>query len=73
MAGYYYDVLEVVSEPENIYKGKSGELIATKEIEKGKLLVVVYKESHIKNGFIITAFLTRKVKQFQRRLRIWPR
>lgn len=44
MAGYYFDVLETLQEPGVIYKGNSGELLATKGIEPGKYLVVVYKK-----------------------------
>jgi len=36
MAGYYFEVLETVEEPEAIYEGKAGEYIAVREIEKGK-------------------------------------
>jgi len=42
MAGYYFEVLEVVEEPEAIYEGKTGEYIAVREIEKGKYIVVIY-------------------------------
>lgn len=73
MAGYYYEVLEVVCEPEGIYGGNSGELIASREIKAGKHLVVVYKELNKDDGFIITAFLTRKIKQLERRVKLWPR
>jgi len=44
MAGYYFDVLETVEDPEAIYEGKSGECIAVREIDKGKHIVVVYEE-----------------------------
>jgi len=42
MAGYYFEVLETVEEPETIYEGKMGECIAVREMEKGKYIVVVY-------------------------------
>ncbi|MHA1579330.1 MAG: hypothetical protein ACTSUQ_06855 [Candidatus Freyarchaeota archaeon] len=41
MAGYYFEVLEKVEEPEAIYEGKAGEYIAVKEIEKGKYIVLI--------------------------------
>lgn len=72
MAGYYYEVLETVYEAEAIYKGSAGELIAVKEIDMEKYIVVIYKELNDKDGFIITAFLTRKVNQFERRVKLWP-
>ncbi len=40
MAGYYFEVLETVEEPD--YEGKMGECIAVREMEKGKYIVVVY-------------------------------
>jgi len=73
MAGYYFEVLETLQEPGVIYKGNAGELLATKEIEPGKYLVVVHKEISKDEGFVITAFLTKRVKQIERRIRIWPR
>ena len=72
MAGYYFEVLETIREPDAIYKGKAEELIALKEIEHGKYLVIVYKEISKDDGFVITAFLTRKIKQFERRIKLWP-
>ncbi len=63
---------EAIYDPEVIYQGSADELIASKEIEPGKILVVIYKELNKEDGFIITAFLTRKIKQFERRIKIWP-
>ena len=72
LAGYYFEVLETIKTPEEIYQGLSGECIAIKEIAADKYIVVIYKETDQKDGFIITAFLTRKRKQFERRIRLWP-
>ncbi|MCW7079085.1 MAG: hypothetical protein OCU22_08185 [Canidatus Methanoxibalbensis ujae] len=58
MAGYYFEVLETVEEPD--YEGKMGECIAVREMEKGKYIVVVYRELSKEDGFVITAFLTRR-------------
>lgn len=73
MAGYYFEVLETISEPEAVYEGKAGDLLAVKEVETGKYMVVVYKEISKEDGFVITAFLTRRIKQIERREKIWPR
>jgi hypothetical protein len=40
MAGYYFEVLETVKEPEAIYEGKAGECLAVREVERGKYIVV---------------------------------
>nr|MDO8079379.1 hypothetical protein [Candidatus Freyarchaeota archaeon] len=45
LAGYYYEVLESVEEPDAIYEGRMGEYLAVKELEKGKYVVVIYKEA----------------------------
>ena len=73
MAGYYFEVLEAVEEPEAIYEGKAGECIAVREVEKGKYIVVVYRELSKEDGFIITAFLSRRRKQLEGRQKIWER
>lgn len=72
LAGYYFEVLETVKEPEAIYKGSSGENISIREVGDGKYIVVIYKEINKDDGFIITSFLTRRAKQFKRRKKIWP-
>ena len=73
MAGYYFEVLETVEEPEVIFEGKEGERIAVREVEKGKYVVVVYRELSKEDVFVITAFLTRRKKQLERRRKIWQR
>ena len=73
MAGYYFEVLETVEEPEVIYEGKMGECIAVREIDKGKYIVVVYRGLSKEDGFVITTFLTRRRRQLERRRKIWQK
>ena len=73
MAGYYFEVLETVTEPEAIFEGKAGERLAVKEVEGNKYIVVVYRELSKEDGFIITAFLTKRKRQLERRRKLWPR
>src|SRR5659263_785540 len=73
MAGYYFDVLETVEDPEAIYEGKMGEFLAVRCIEEGKYIVVIYKELSKEDGFVITAFLTRQREQIEKRQKIWKR
>jgi len=61
MAGYYDEVLQTVEVPDYIIKGYRGALIALREIEEGKFIVVVYKEFE-SDGFIITSYFSRKIK-----------
>ena len=72
MAGYYFEVLEAIGGPDGVYKGDQEELFALREIEKGKYIVVVYKEVSEEDGFVITSFMTRKERTITRREEIWP-
>ena len=72
LAGYRLEVLQCVSDPERVLAGGAGELMAVRQLESGKWLVAVYRESQ-DDGFIITAFLTRRIRSLQRRRQIWPR
>jgi hypothetical protein len=71
LAGLRADVLETVANAMRIYAGGAGELLAAREFEAGKWLVVVYKEIG-DDGFVITAFLTRRVASLERRKQLWP-
>jgi hypothetical protein len=71
MAGFYSDVLETVESPDAIFEGGSGELLAVRRVQIDKYLVVVYKEVSKEDGFLITAFLTRKRGQLERRSKVW--
>ena len=71
LAGLRSDVVETVSHPERIVLGGDGERLAIREREAGKHLVVVYREQ-ADDGFIITAFLTRRVRSLEKRRQLWP-
>jgi len=66
-----YEVLGTVANPQKIVEGKAGEQLAIREIEAGEYLVVVYKEFK-KDGFVITAFLTKRTKSLLKRKVLWP-
>jgi len=72
LAGMRLEVLEAIENPSRILAGGEEELLAIQEIEKDKFLVVVYRELN-NDGFIITAFLTRRIKSLNRRKQIWPK
>lgn len=63
-------VLQTIGDPEKILAGGSGELLAVREIETSKWLVVVYRENE-HDGFIITAFWTRRHRSLEKRVVIW--
>ena len=72
LAGMRLEVLEAIENPSRILAGGEEELFAIQETEKGKFLVVVYRELN-NDGFIITAFLTRRIISLNRRKQIWPK
>jgi hypothetical protein len=71
LAGMRLEILETVADPAQIFAGSHGELFAVREIESSKYLVVVYREFQ-NDGFIITAFLTRRIQSIRRRQLLWP-
>jgi hypothetical protein len=71
LVGMRLNVLETVANPERILQGKYSALLAVSEMTAGKYLVVVYNEQE-DDGFIITAFLTRRTNSLNRRKQVWP-
>jgi hypothetical protein len=72
MAGYYFDVLETVTNPRWIFQGNENELWAVKLFSVKKALLVIYKETPDENdGFVITAFFTTKIKKLLKRRILW--
>jgi len=71
LAHMQQEVLETVEQPERILAGRAAELLAVREVETGKCLVVVYSEVE-NDGFIITAFLTRNIRSLNTRNHVWP-
>jgi len=55
MAGLFYDVLTTIAEPEIIYKGNYGELLAVKKLND-KFIIAVYKEPESLSGFLLLHF-----------------
>lgn len=63
MEGLREKTLETLAEPDMIQKGDFGELLAVRsyaETPFGKSLVVAYRESSVDDGFVLTAYLTRR-------------
>lgn len=71
MAGLRLDVLEAITDPERVVVGNSGELLALRSQPDEKVLVAVYREL-VNDGFVITAFLTRRLASLNRRTQLWP-
>jgi hypothetical protein len=64
-------VLNTISNPDRILAGNDGALMAVREIELDRWLVVVYREEN-EDGFVITAFPTRRINSLNRRPQLWP-
>ena len=71
LAGLHSEVLEAITDPVRIVAGGEDELLAVRELDLGKYIVVVYREME-SDGFIITAFLTRRFHALERRKQVWP-
>ena len=71
LAALRFEVLSAISNPVRIVEGGEGALLAVHEIDLGKYLVVVYREL-ANDGFVITAFLTRRIRILERRKQLWP-
>ena len=71
LAGMRLEVLEAVEDPEWVFAGREGELLAVRAAQQGKHLVVVYRELN-RDGFVITAFFTSRLQPLQRRKQLWP-
>jgi len=57
--------------PQCNVEGDDGQLLAVREFDLGKYIVVVYREQE-NDGFVITAFLTRRIRSLERRKQVWP-
>jgi len=73
IADYYYEILNTIENPLIIYQADNDGLIAlSANLENiSKFIVVVYKETSLTDGFIITAFLSNKEQKFTKKTIIW--
>lgn len=69
MEPLYERVLEAIERPTCVLRGYAGSLVAVLSLGRQGYLHVIYREVSRNDGFIITAFLSRKVN---RRLTVWP-
>lgn len=70
MEAYYETVLEAIERPTWILRGYAGALVAVLTLGRQKYLHVMYREMSQDDGFIITAFISRKMN---RNAILWPR
>ena len=72
-AGHFFEALDALETPEAVFRGSAAELLAARQLDAGKYLVVVCKEQDRSDGFVIRAFLTRRLRQLAGREKTWPR
>ena len=58
-------ILETLNNPDFVQRGDAGTHLAIKKFQKTpvtdkKFLVVVYKEAHLDDGFVLTAYYTTR-------------
>lgn len=70
MTAYYENVLAAIENPTWVSQGYAGALIAVLNLGKQKYLNVVYREIGRRDGFIITAFISRRAKKERT---LWPK
>lgn len=68
LAGHYDDALDVIENPDLIQKGDGGALVAVKRVAPRRHVAVVYKEQSASDGFVVTAYFTRRLS---RRTVVW--
>ena len=73
LAGHYHAVLETVRSPDAVYEGDGGELLAVSSRFTPYWLVVAYREISSSDGFVITAFFTRRIGRVEGRRLVWKR
>ncbi len=64
-------VLDTLANPTRILLGNDGAFLALREIDPKRWLVIVYREDG-NDGFVITAFPTRRINSLNQRQQIWP-
>ena len=70
VAGYYDEVLGTVASPDVVVPGYRGSLIAVRNHGRRRYLNVVYRQISRTDGFIITAYFSRRL---DRKRPIWRR
>lgn len=69
LAGRMHEILATIEEPDWVSRGYRGSLVAWKGYGRRRFLVAVYKETSRADGFVITAFFTRKPRKAGK---VWP-
>lgn len=64
-------IMQAIAQPERVLETSTGERMAVMNYEPGKYVVVIYVENPL-DGFVVTAFLTRRTAWLNKRRQLWP-
>ncbi|MBI3342539.1 hypothetical protein HY032_00070 [Candidatus Gottesmanbacteria bacterium] len=68
----YSIILAVIKEPDVVFQGDTGELLAVrKRARKKDWVVVVYKEQDSTDGFVLTTYVTSDFRWLLKRKIVW--
>ena len=70
LRGMLEAILSAVEQPDLVLAGNQGEFLGAKSVDPQKWLVVAYREDQV-DGFVITAFLTRRWRSLAKRRIVW--
>jgi len=70
MTQYYEQMLDAVDDPEYIFPGHRGCLIAVVTLRQKRILHVTYRELSSDDGFIVMAYIKTSL---DKKKAIWPR
>jgi hypothetical protein len=66
-----YELQETIENPDTIFQTQKKEKIAVREYAKGKHIAALYRESPDGRGMLLTAYITRDLRQFEDLRVIW--
>ena len=66
------EIIQTIEDPDKILEGNNNELLAIKMLSDNKHLVTIYKEVQ-EDGFVITAYLTKRINSLNKRKEVWSR
>ncbi|MBU1616119.1 hypothetical protein KJ693_12540 [bacterium] len=70
LKNYREDILDVIENPDAVYRGRSGSLIAIRSLGRRGFLAIFYRETSQQDGFVITA---RFIDNRPGGEKVWPK
>jgi len=73
IASFYFEIFETIEQPDCVYEGTDGELLAIRSFKDlhNKYIVAIYKEINNNDGSIITSYLSNKPNELLKRKVLW--